>query len=122
MTEHDREHESPDEAECPPHPPARCQLCRRQVAALTKHHLIPRMRHRNKRTQRQFDRQAMTHRIAWLCRPCHKQVHALFSEKELAEHYHTLPALRGHPDMQRFIDWIAAKPADFVPRTHSRQR
>lgn len=97
--------------------PQHCQLCRRRIANLTKHHLIPRMRHRNKKTRKQFARQEMTTRIAWLCRPCHTQVHALFSEKQLAASYHSIAALRQHQDMGKFIEWISGKAENFIPRT-----
>jgi hypothetical protein len=109
-------------SDSPQRPPAHCEFCQRHISNLTRHHLIPRTRHRNKKTRRQFDRQAMTTRIAWLCRPCHKQLHALFSEKELAESYHHLDALRQHPEMQHFIEWIVGKPENFVPRTYSKRR
>lgn len=103
-------------------PPVRCELCDRYVTGLTKHHLIPRARHHNKKARKQFERAVMTTQIAWLCRPCHKQVHALFSEKELAESYFEVSRLRKHPEMQIFIEWIANKPADFLPRTYARRR
>lgn len=35
-----------------PPKPERCELCGRVMAALTRHHLIPRARHRKKRNQR----------------------------------------------------------------------
>jgi len=47
-----------------------CQLCGRQVGLLTRHHLIPRTRHANKRNKRDFERKEVKHRIAWLC-PLH---------------------------------------------------
>jgi len=50
-------------------------------------------------------------------RACHKQVHALFTETELARHYPSTQALRAHPEMARFIDWIADKPSNFNPPT-----
>ncbi len=99
-----------------------CQLCRRRISRLTRRHLIPRLRHRNKKTRKRFDRQAMTTRMARLCKPCHKQLHALFSEKELAESYYSLDALRQHVDVQRFIEWISGKPEEFVPRSYRKQR
>ncbi len=64
----------------------------------------------------------MTTQIAWLCRPCHKQVHALLSEKALAESYFEIGRLRQHPEIQCFIEWISNKPQDFLPRTYARRR
>lgn len=93
-----------------------CELCGRQIAELTKHHLIPRMRHRNRRTQKQFKRQEMVERILWLCRPCHNHIHRVLSEKALADHYNTREALLAHDEIQRFVAWIKVKPAGFKPK------
>lgn len=101
---------------------SQCQLRRRRISRLSRHRLIPRMRHRNKKTRKRFGRQAMTRHIARLCKPCHKQVHALFSEKELAESYYSLDALRQYVDVQRFIEWTSGKPEDFVLRSYRKQR
>lgn len=108
-----------DDCECNP---ARCQLCGRAGAELTRHHLIPRTRHGNKRSRRRFALETMRNQILWLCRPCHKQIHALFTEKELAEHYHSREALLEHAEVQRFVAWIGNKPAGFVPSTQRSRR
>jgi hypothetical protein len=87
-----------------------CELCRRHVAQLTKHHLIPKTRHKNKRNKRDFNREEIHTRVAWLCRPCHKMVHATLTEKELEREYNTLNALRGHPEIAKFSAWISTRP------------
>ena len=92
-----------------------CALCGRAVPRLTRHHLIPRTRHRNRRNKRDFARVEVHTRIAWLCPPCHKQVHAVLSEKELERRWNTIDALREHPEVSRFCNWLADKPADFQP-------
>jgi hypothetical protein len=88
-----------------------CELCGRATGDLTRHHLIPRTRHANKRNKREFDRNDVHHRIARLCRACHKQVHAVLTEKQLEREFNTLAALRGHPEIARFVDWVKAQPA-----------
>ncbi len=92
-------------------PPA-CELCGRSGLKLTRHHLIPRSRHKKPRTRRTHDRsrQELNEAVAWLCTPCHKTVHATLSEQELAEAYYTIEALRSHPDLQRFARWCAKQP------------
>ena len=95
--------------------PGRCELCGRNVDCLTRHHLVPRTRHSNRRNKRDFDRSDVTHRIAWLCRPCHDHVHAVFTEKTLEREYNTLESLREDPAITRFVRWIADKPPDFRP-------
>ena len=54
----------------------------------------------------------------WLHRVCHRQVHALFTETELARCYASAEALCGHPTMARFLAWICDKPPDFNPPSH----
>ncbi|MBY0375206.1 MAG: hypothetical protein K2Q23_14515 [Bryobacteraceae bacterium] len=90
-----------------------CELCGRVEVELTRHHLVPRTRHSNKRTQRTFEREDVTTRIALICRPCHKMVHAVFTEKQLEREFNTVELLRSHPEIQKFIAWIASKPAGF---------
>ena len=92
-----------------------CELCGREVGALTRHHLIPRTRHTNQRNQREFDRADVKQRIAWLCRPCHNHVHALFTEKMLERKVNTVEALAAHPQVARFVAWIRKKPDGFRP-------
>lgn len=104
-------------------PEKRCELCRRDVSALTRHHLIPRTRHANKRNKREFTRHDVKKRIAWLCRPCHDHVHALFTEKALEREFNTLEAIATHPEVHRFVTWIQSKPAGFRPASeHSNSR
>ena len=72
-----------------------CALCRREEV-LTAHHLIPRTRHHNKRNKRDFDRGVVKQTVG-ICQPCHAQIHALFSEKELERDWNTIASLRAHP-------------------------
>ena len=57
-------------------------------------------------------------------RICHRQIHALFTEAELAKRYCTAAALLGHPEVQTFVEWVKTKPNDFYvsPRMSSRRR
>lgn len=87
-----------------------CELCGRFVRELTRHHLIPRSRHKKKRAKKAFDRREMESRIALLCRPCHKNVHATIENKELEREYNTLEALATHPGVGKFTLWIRNKP------------
>lgn len=100
---------------------AQCQLCLREVAALTTHHLIPRTRHRNKRNKKEFEREDVRTRTIEVCRPCHKNIHAVLSNKELERDYNTLETLQAHPDIHRFSRWVADKPDRHV-RVRARKR
>jgi 5-methylcytosine-specific restriction protein A len=46
-----------------------------------------------------------------LCVPCHKQIHALYTNEEIAARLTTLPELRGDEQLSRFIKWIRKQPA-----------
>lgn len=88
-----------------------CELCGRTQLPLTRHHLIPQSRHNKARTQRQFDKQAMKNEIAYLCRACHSQVHAVLSNQQLAQQYYQVDQLRMQPEIARFAAWISNKSA-----------
>ena len=89
-----------------------CELCGREMPALTVHHLIPRSRHANKRTKARFDYDERVGTLAKFCSPCHKQVHAILDEKTLERDYNTIEALLAHPEIARFVAWIAKRPAN----------
>ena len=97
----------------------KCVICGREET-LTRHHLIPRTRHHNKRNKREFDRGTVK-RTVGICRPCHSQIHALLTEKELERDYQTIEKLRGHPKLMKFADWIATKPRGFRCATRERK-
>jgi len=80
-----------------------CALCGRSIppAQRDAHHLVPKSRGGAE--------------TVWLHRVCHRQVHALFTETELARSYASAEALRGHPVMARFLAWVSDKPPDFNP-------
>lgn len=86
-----------------------CELCARTVERRTRHHLIPRSRHRKKRTRRNFTREQMQC-VALLCPACHRQIHKTFTEKELEQEFNSIQKLREHPDIGRFVRWIESKP------------
>lgn len=94
-----------------PSPPC-CELCHRTGLELTRHHLIPRKRHRKRSALIRFEREEMQTRIAMLCRPCHSTVHATLSEKKLEDAFNTLDTLAAHPDIARFVSWVRKQPVD----------
>lgn len=89
----------------------RCAICGREET-LTRHHLIPRTRHHNKKNKRDFAR-PLVRRVVGICRPCHSQIHALLSEKELEREYNAIAKLKAHPGVAKFAEWIASKPRGF---------
>ncbi len=97
-----------------------CAICGREET-LTRHHLIPRTRHANKRNKREFDR-AVVKVTAGICRPCHSQIHAVLTEKELERNYRTVAALLTHPEVAKFAAWMATKPRGFKPQVDAQKR
>ena len=58
---------------------------------------------------------------------CHRKLHAVFTERELAVVYNTAEAVRRHPDIRAFVAWVSRKPPEFVdwhrrPRRNGRRR
>ncbi len=71
-----------------------CDLCNRQGVRLTEHHLIPReMGGKNSET-------------ALLCTTCHKQIHALYTNKELAFLLNTLERLKDDEKIIKYLKWV----------------
>jgi hypothetical protein len=52
---------------------------------------------------------------------CHRKIHAVCSERNLKAEYATMERLRGHPDIAKFIRWVARRPPDFHKRTARRR-
>jgi len=93
---------------CPEH---RCELCQRLVFETTRHHLIPRARHSNRRIRKKHGKEKLKKTVD-LCDPCHSQVHRLLSEKELEATYNTLERLAGNSEIARYLNWVRNKRPD----------
>lgn len=87
-----------------------CPLCNRPIPDSEKdaHHQVPKSKG-GRETQ-------------YLHRVCHRQIHALLTETELAKTYNHMEALLAHPGIARFVDWIQTKPDNFYERTRKSQR
>ena len=44
---------------------------------------------------------------------CHRKIHAVLSEAELARDYADAEALRANPEIARFIAWVQRKPPEW---------
>jgi uncharacterized C2H2 Zn-finger protein len=87
-----------------------CPLCDRVIpkSQQDEHHLVPKS-HGGRQT-------AVLHRI------CHRQIHAAFTEAELARHYNTIEQLKLQDNMVSFIEWVRLKPDDFFERARKSRR
>ncbi len=81
-----------------------CALCRRSTR-LTFHHLIPRKVHRRSFFRRKYSRDELQSGVD-LCRLCHRGLHTLYDEMELAKRLSTLAALQQDPAVQKHVTWV----------------
>jgi hypothetical protein len=80
--------------------PTTCSLCGRVIPderiadpqVVQEHHLRPEER--------------ATSPTVLLCRPCHEQIHALFTNAELRADYDTIEALRAADRLDAYLEWI----------------
>ncbi len=80
-----------------------CELCHREVAETTKHHLTP----------REFDGEV----VVYLCGPCHRHVHAVFKNKTLAGTLHSIDALRQTKEIKKWVRFIRKQPDRKIKRS-----
>jgi hypothetical protein len=79
-----------------------CRLCDRQVPRdmITLHHLKPK------------EQGGKPEHRTPLCRPCHKQLHAVYSNKTLARSLDRIDLLKNAPELQTFLAWIRKQRPD----------
>lgn len=60
----------------------------------------------------------------YLHKICHRKIHSLFTENELAKEYNNSDVVRNHPEMIKFIKWVSKKHPEFYDKTttHKRKR
>ena len=75
--------------------PPVCELCQRESARFTEHHLVPRSRGGKYGPK------------ARLCPTCHRQLHAMFSEKTLANELNSVERLRADPEFAGYLKWAS---------------
>src|SRR6478735_5973461 len=73
---------------------SKCELCEREDVDTTVHHLLPK------------EMGGTFGPTAHLCIPCHKQIHALYTNEEIAARLTTIQDLKKDPQLSRFLKWI----------------
>ncbi len=78
----------------------KCPLCERSMLLhnLTKHHLTPKSCGGR-----------MTEKI---CRTCHRQIHALLTNKELEKKLNSVEDLKENEEIQKYLGWVKNKNPD----------
>ncbi len=90
-----------------------CPLCDRPIPAHVRqslHHLIPKLKG------------GKGGPVVLLHQVCHSAIHARFTEGQLARELNTVEALRAHPEMAKFLAWVAKRPPEFHSRTPGARR
>ncbi|GAK03967.1 hypothetical protein JCM19037_2335 [Geomicrobium sp. JCM 19037] len=82
-----------------------CELCGRHPVKCTTHHLLPKVEG------------GTFGETANLCIPCHKQIHALYTNQEIAARLTTIRALKEDAKLRSFIRWIRKQSPNTIPRT-----
>ena len=80
-----------------------CPVCGREMIAgpsVDRHHWVPRSK-----GGRETDHLHLV---------CHRMIHRVFGEQELATSYADPAALRAHPEIRRFVTWLRRQPPDYV--------
>jgi len=79
-----------------------CPLCGRPMVegpSVDRHHWIPRTEGGRK--------QSPLHQV------CHRKIHAVLTEREIAVAYPDPERLRSHPEIARFVAWVQRKPPEW---------
>ena len=90
-----------------------CPICDRdlwQGPSIDQHHFLPKCKG-GRETE-------YVHKI------CHRKIHSLFTENELAKEYYDPEKVNKHPEMIKFILWIKKKEPDFYDKNinHNRKK
>lgn len=76
-----------------------CELCERDGLELTEHHLTPK------------EEGGAFLPTSNLCIPCHKQIHALYTNQELASRLYTIELLHKDERISKYLKWIRKQDA-----------
>jgi hypothetical protein len=88
-----------------------CPICEREMwkgPSIDRHHFMPKCKG-GRETE-------YVHKI------CHRKIHSLFTEAELAKEYYDPEKVIAHPEMQKFIVWVRKKEPDFYDKNKDHNR
>lgn len=81
--------------------PVLCPMCERVIPddQADAHHLVPKSKGGKK--------------TVGLHRVCHEQIHAIFTDSQLAKKFSTIEAILEDPAVQKFVVWVKSKRPGF---------
>ena len=53
---------------------------------------------------------------------CHRKIHSVFTESELAKIYNTAEMVISHPEIISFVKWVSKKDPSFYVKTKTHNR
>ncbi|GIT99941.1 hypothetical protein TSL6_04480 [Sulfurovum sp. TSL6] len=80
-----------------------CATCSRHTA-LTKHHLIPKKRHKKIKNN---SSDVSLDAVIYVCRTCHDGVHDLYDERTLSKEYNTLEKICADERLRKHFMWVS---------------
>ncbi len=73
--------------------------------SLNKHHLVPKT--------------FKGKEAVWIHRICHSKIHSVFTERELATHFHTFERLLTHEEILKFVKWVRRKDPEYYSKNRA---
>lgn len=86
--------------------PKKCELCGCECD-LTKHHLIPVSRCKNRYKDIKGDDDS---NVIWICRQCHDHIHATHDNSYLRDFLNTKELLLKDDNIRKFVEWRRKHP------------
>lgn len=80
-----------------------CATCSRHTA-LTKHHLIPKKRHKK---IKHSSTSSILDEVIYICRICHDGIHDFYDERTLSKAYNTLEKLCADETLHKHFMWVS---------------
>lgn len=85
-----------------------CELCER-VMPIHHHHLYPKEEHKRLIKRKKMDKKYLLSNTACVCNPCHSAIHRIFTNRQLADSYHTIEDLVEDQNILNWIEFIRKK-------------
>lgn len=80
-----------------------CPICKRKMIkgpSVDEHHFIPKSKKGKEKK--------------YLHKTCHRFIHALFSENELAQKYNNAESLLEVEEIKKYVKWLSKKDIEFI--------